>query len=106
VSNKPDKTTKIIVRQFFGDYISVVIGESPKIHRKPAPDTVNAAIGELFSEPWECVYIGDSEVDVETAKAAGMDCISVSWGFRTREQLIKAGATNIAATPEEVKKLL
>ncbi len=106
VSNKPDASTKKLVRSFFGDVVSVAVGETPRVRRKPAPDSVKAALSELFSEPWESVYVGDSEVDIETARAAGLTCISAAWGFRTREQLLKAGASCIVDTPDEILKFV
>ncbi len=104
VSNKPDESTKKLVRSFFGAWIWVAVGETPLIRRKPEPDCVEAALKELMSEPWESVYIGDSEVDIETARKAGLPCISAAWGFRTREQLEKAGASCIVDTPAEILK--
>lgn len=106
VSNKQDKAVKALVRKFFGDCCSVAVGESKKVRRKPAPDSVNAAIEELFSEKYECVYIGDSDVDIETAKNAGIDCISVTWGFRDRDFLTAHGAVTFAGKPEELNKLI
>ncbi len=106
VSNKSDANVKELVNKFFGDVVSVAIGESPKIRRKPAPDTVLEALRELGSSPWESVYVGDSEVDIKTAAAAGLDCISVAWGFRSEDFLNEAGAKYIVKTPEEILKLI
>jgi len=106
VSNKPDGPCKELCRRFFGNYISVAIGEKPTVKKKPAPDTVNKALSELFSEKWEAVYVGDSEVDIQTAKNAGVDCISVTWGFRTEEWLRDNGGTLFAHEPKDVLKLL
>ncbi len=106
VSNKSDAAAKELVRRFLGDVVSVVIGESRSIRRKPAPDTVLAALRELDSSPWESVYVGDSEVDIKTAAAAKMDCISVAWGFRSRDFLEAAGAKYIAEKPEDVLKIV
>ncbi len=106
VSNKSDANVKELVNRFFGDVVSVAIGESSKIRRKPAPDTVLEALRELGSSPWESVYVGDSEVDIKTAAAAGMDCISVAWGFRSEDFLNDAGAKYIAKTPEDVLGLI
>ena len=106
VSNKSDEAAKEIVRRFLGDVVSVVIGESRSIRRKPAPDTVLEALKELGSNPWESVYVGDSEVDIKTAAAAGMDCISVTWGFRSEDFLRSAGARYVAHTPADVLKLV
>lgn len=102
VSNKPDAFVKVLNENWFGDYISVAIGEKPSVRRKPAPDTVIEAMEQLFSEKFETVYVGDSEVDIKTAKNAGVDCISVSWGFRSPETLKESGASIIIDRPEEL----
>ncbi len=106
VSNKPDANTKALVRKFFGAYVSVAIGEKPDIARKPAPDTVRAAMRELQSYPFETVYVGDSEVDLATARAAGLDCLSVTWGFRTPEYLTELGARTLVSRPGDILKLV
>lgn len=106
VSNKPDANTKALVGKFFGGHISVAIGERPGVARKPAPDTVRKAMGELYSYPYETVYVGDSEVDLKTSHAAGIPCISVAWGFRTRELLQEAGAKTIITKPAELLRLV
>lgn len=106
VSNKPDANTKALVRKFFGAYVSVAIGERPGIARKPAPDSVRAAMRELRSLPFETVYVGDSEVDLKTARAAGIDCVSVTWGFRSGDLLRSLGAATLAGKPSEVLKLV
>lgn len=102
VSNKADFAVKMLVCDYFGDVISVAIGEreSEGIKKKPAPDTVIAALRELGCEKENAVYVGDSEVDIMTAKNAGMRCISVGWGFRSREELEAAGAKETVAAPE------
>ena len=98
VSNKADPLVKKLCRHFFGDLISVAIGESNALPRKPAPDMVFAAMRELGVT--EAFYIGDSDVDVKTARKAALPCLAVSWGFRTVEQLFSAGANEIFETPE------
>ena len=92
VSNKPNTAAVQLARDFFSGYVLTAVGERPGVRRKPAPDTVLAAMAELGSAPESTVYVGDSEVDIDTAAAAGIDCISVTWGFRTREQLVESGA--------------
>ena len=87
---------------FFSDYIDVAIGESDKIRKKPAPDTVNEALRQLEAERETAVYIGDSEVDIQTARNSGMPCISVLWGFRDKDFLIKNGAQIMVEKPEEI----
>lgn len=102
VSNKPDAATKELSALFFDDLVEVTIGETPQIRRKPAPDTVFEAIRVLGADRKECVYIGDTEVDIQTAENSGIDCISVTWGFRTEDELISAGAKKIAHSAEEL----
>lgn len=107
ISNKPDATVRELTPVFFDGLFELSVGESPSVRRKPAPDTVYAAINAMGLEKSECVYIGDSEVDVATAKNAGVDCIAVTWGFRTVQTLLDAGAeTLINTVPELEKKLL
>lgn len=88
VSNKPDKAVKTLAMQYFPGLYAV--GEHPGCPRKPAPDMVWQTMKELGVE--RCIYVGDSEVDIATAKAAGVPCLSVTWGFRDREQLEEEGA--------------
>ena len=72
------------------------------VERKPAPDTVLAAMRELGGAPERSVYVGDSEVDIQTGKNAGIHCISVDWGFRTHEQLVGFGAEEIVSNASEL----
>ena len=106
VSNKPDAAVKELNRHFFEGLLVSAIGESAEIRRKPAPDTVFEAMRQTGAEPDSSVYIGDSEVDIQTACNAGLPCISVSWGFRSKEELETAGAQLIADTPEELEKMI
>lgn len=106
VSNKPDQPVKGLCERFFQDLIPVAIGESPQVARKPAKDTVVAAMEELDAGKDDCIYIGDSEVDVLTAKNSGIPCVLVTWGFRDRETLEKLGAWKIVDTAEELGKVL
>ena len=94
VSNKYSTAVKELNAQYFSEYISVAIGESAGIRKKPAQDTVEAAIKELGVDKETCVYVGDSEVDHMTAVNSGLKCISCLWGFRTKDELIEAGAEN------------
>lgn len=108
VSNKPDPAVKVIHQKFFADHINIAIGETPGIRRKPSPDMVREAIHQLSLlhhrtiNPEECVYIGDSEVDLATARNAGLPCIAVSWGFRDKDYLIEQGATVIIDQPSQL----
>ena len=106
VSNKIDSAVKELNDRFFSEYIDVAIGEKPGIKRKPAPDTVFAALKELNSPKEAAIYIGDSEVDFQTALNSGLPCISVLWGFRDKAFLISKGATVFAETPEDVYNIL
>jgi len=106
VSNKVDSAVKELTESFFGDYVTVSIGERPGVKRKPAPDTVYMALEELGSTAEESVYIGDSDVDLATAQNSGLPCISVLWGFRDRELLESLGATHFAETPDEIPGIL
>lgn len=106
VSNKFDEAVKELAEYHFAGLLPVAIGETKEIRRKPAPDTVIQALKELNSTVEESVYIGDSEVDIMTAKNSNMDCISVTWGFRSREELIESGATVLIDTMDELMALL
>ena len=102
VSNKFYAATQDLVKHFFCEYITVAIGERENIRKKPAPDTVFEALRQLNASPAGAVYIGDSDVDVMTARNCNIPCISVLWGFRTKEFLIKNGATTFVTAPDEI----
>ena len=102
VSNKFYAATEELCRHFFGDTVEVAIGERENIRRKPAPDTVIEALRQLGVGREGAVYVGDSEVDVETARNSGLPCISVLWGFRDRDFLTDHGATTFVTSPEEI----
>lgn len=102
VSNKFYAATRELCRHFFGDLVPVAIGEREDIRKKPAPDTVIEALHELGVDKEGAVYIGDSDVDIMTAKNSGMPCVSVLWGFRDKEFLLEHGATTLILKPEEM----
>jgi phosphoglycolate phosphatase len=102
VSNKGDFAVQDLVRLYFPDAFDFAVGEREGIRRKPAPDTVNAALEALGVTRDQAVYVGDSEVDVATAAASGLDCISVTWGFRSVQTLQDAGATTLVDTTDEL----
>lgn len=106
VSNKFDLAVKALNRQYFHDWIDFALGVTDALHRKPAPDMVYACIEQMQLKPEEVVYIGDSEVDLMTAQNAGVDCISVLWGFRSLEMLLEYGATQLVSTVDELESLL
>ncbi len=106
VSNKADTAVKALCEQYFNGLLDVCIGECPGIAKKPAPDMVFAVMQQLGINQAHVVFIGDSEVDVETARQAKIDLIAVSWGFRSEATLRASGATLIASTTEELNDLL
>ncbi len=106
VSNKADAAVKELIPIYFGDLLPVAIGDMEGREKKPAPDSVYEAMKQLGVTKEECIYIGDSDVDVNTAKNSGIPGIAVLWGFRTKEQLEAVGATTFAKKPEDLIALL
>lgn len=106
VSNKLQSGVDELARAFFHGVIEVVIGERPGIPRKPEPDMVEEALRQLGVSKDEAIYVGDSDVDLQTASNAGLPCISVLWGFRNRDFLIAHGATTFAESPQDVLGLV
>ena len=104
VSNKFYTATQDLCKHFFGDTIQVAIGEREDIKKKPAPDTVLEALRQLQATKQDAVYVGDSDVDVETARNSGIPCISVLWGFRSKSFLLSHGATTFIESPSELTK--
>lgn len=102
VSNKFYAATQELARHFFPDTVEVAIGEREGIRKKPAPDTVMEALRQLGVSAEGAVYIGDSEVDVATARNCSMPCISVLWGFRDEAFLREQGATTFVRSPLEI----
>ena len=104
VSNKMMAATQALCHHFFPDTIEVAIGEDEAagIRRKPAPDTVFAALKTLGVGKEDAAYVGDSDVDIQTARNAGLPCISVLWGFRDRDFLISHGAQTFITHPAEL----
>ncbi len=106
VSNKSDANVKALVSRFFDGLFDVSIGSMEGVARKPAPDMVNMALERLGISKEDAIYIGDSEVDLNTARNSGLDMITVTWGFRDRDHLVQNGAAIFADTPEEIIGLL
>ena len=108
VSNKPDRTVRELAAIHFPGLLKTAVGENEAggVRRKPWPDTLLAAAAALGVEPGECLYVGDSEVDVLTSARAGMDCASVLWGFRSRGELEEAGAKLLFETPKELEEFI
>ena len=105
VSNKFYAATQELCRHFFGDLITVAIGEREDIRKKPAPDTVMEALRQLGVSADTAVYVGDSDVDIETARNSGLPCISVLWGFRDEAFLKAHGATTLIGAPCDILKI-
>ena len=106
ISNKFDGAVKQLAAAYFGPRVALAVGEKPGVRKKPAPDAVLHALDQLGVAPQRAVYIGDSDVDVATARNAGTDGIAVCWGFRSRQELEAAGAARIAQSPEELLGML
>lgn len=106
VSNKLHEGVAGLCRDYFPGLIDLAVGVSHESERKPEPVNVIRAMAHFGVSREETVYIGDSEVDVQTAKNAGVRCIGVEWGFRSKETLEEAEAWRIAASTEEVLHLI
>ena len=103
VSNKPDRATKPLCKDYFGEDI-YALGQSDETPKKPAPDMVYKAMAAIGVE--KCIYVGDSEVDVQTAQNAGVPCLSVLWGFRDKACLTEHGATHFCDDPKQLLQCL
>ena len=107
LSNKPESATRPIVEHFFGDKFTLVCGAKDGVPLKPSAEPVYNIFRELSLNADECCYIGDSEVDIKTARNASIkNGITVSWGYRDREDLLRAGASLIVDSPLEILGLL
>ena len=106
VSNKADAAVKPLCDMYFKDLFDVALGEREGVNKKPAPDAVYEVLKELGIEKEKSLYIGDSEVDVATARNAEVDLIAVSWGFRPRTLLEELQVEKIADSVEELMGML
>ncbi len=106
VSNKLQAGVDAMYSRHFARHVHVAIGEHAGVRRKPAPDMVLEAMERLGAGREECVYVGDSDVDILTAQESGLPCISVLWGFRDREFLIAHGAATLAAQPSDILAIM
>lgn len=104
VSNKFDLAVKELCKKYFEGFIDFAAGENEAqgINKKPAPDTVLSVLREFNFAPEDAVYVGDSDVDIMTAKNSHMPCISVTWGFRDKKFLLENGATILINAPSEI----
>ena len=106
VSNKADAAVQPLCRRYYNGLFDYAVGERTGIRRKPDPDSVQEVLRRLQVEAADAVYIGDSEVDIQTAKNAGLDSIIVTWGFRDRDYLESQGGRRFVDRPEEIEQLI
>ncbi|MBB6716139.1 HAD family hydrolase [Clostridium gasigenes] len=106
VSNKPHEFTTEMVKNYFNNKIDMVFGQRKNYQVKPNPETIFEVMNEFELEKEECVYVGDSNVDMQTAKNAEVKSIGVSWGFRGRKELEESGANIVVDTVEELRSVL
>lgn len=104
VSNKADFAVKILAQEYFSDLLLAAVGEDEEhgIRKKPAPDSLLQVLRQLGADKAQTVYVGDSEVDIQTAKNAGVACISVTWGFKDKEFLLENGGEILVDSPLEI----
>ena len=106
VSNKNDEPAKILVEHFFPGLFDYVSGAMEGVERKPSPEPVMKCLDALGIENSEAVYIGDSDTDIKTAVNSGLDIISCTWGYRTREFLMENGAVCICSDPVDLRSFM
>lgn len=107
LSNKPHTAAEAVVRLFFpAGIFEAVYGQQYGVPRKPSPEGALLIAGELGVSPENCYYIGDSDVDMQTGRAAGMKTVGVLWGFRDRAELENNGASFIAESPKELLRFI
>ncbi|MBO5384937.1 HAD family hydrolase [bacterium] len=106
VSNKFDLATKELCKKYFAKKIEIAIGESENIRKKPAPDSIFKVMEILNSNKNSTYFVGDSEVDIQTAQNANIKCISVTWGYKDKEFLLKNGAKFLANSPKEILEII
>ena len=106
ITNKDHIFAGELIRRYFGERITAVYGSVPGVPHKPDPQIVNRAISELGAARDEILYVGDSGVDMQTAKNAGLVSAGVLWGFRKREELTENGAMHICERPEDIAELV
>lgn len=106
VSNKPDPMTQKVVAELFpDDTFTLVLGESEQVPRKPDPTGALRAAAAMGIPAGACLFVGDSPVDLQTAEAAGMSGVAVTWGFRPRDELLAATPTHLIERPGDLLRL-
>ena len=106
LSNKPDFAVEKLCRRYFGNLLGICRGQQEGVPLKPDPAALFGIVSDYGFQKEDCLYVGDSDVDIETARRAGMDGVAVSWGFRPKEELIKKGATVVIDRPQELLQLI
>lgn len=106
VSNKDDALVRSLLRTFFGDCFAAVQGRSETVPPKPDPTGTRLALAALGADAAQTLFVGDSDVDIQTGQAAGLPTCGVLWGFRDRAELENAGARYIAASPGQLARLI
>jgi phosphoglycolate phosphatase len=106
LTNKDEKISQKIVSHFFNGLFQIVKGTIEGVAVKPQPTAVLQVLAQLGVRPEEAIFVGDSKIDVQTAKAAGIKAVGVSWGFRGRGELIEAGADAVIEEPNQLLKLI
>ncbi|MCD8364753.1 MAG: HAD-IA family hydrolase [Clostridiales bacterium] len=102
VSNKIDFAVQQLCIQYFDGLFNMAIGEREGVRKKPAPDAIYTVLEHTGTEKKDALYIGDSEVDIQTAANAGLDCVCVGWGFREEDFLLRSGAAAVLKKPDEI----
>lgn len=105
-SNKADEFSQVIMEHYFPGVFSLVQGKVHGVPVKPDPTGVRGILRKLGTGPAETLFVGDSDVDIQTGHNAGMAACGVTWGFRSRESLVEAGAEHLAETPEELGNII
>lgn len=105
-SNKPDEFAGKLCRELFGERFSMVVGNRPNVPVKPDPSGLQPILKELNLKAGECIYCGDSCVDMDTGKNAGMKTVGAAWGFRGRKELEEHGADAVIEQPNELPVLI
>ncbi|MCC8104203.1 MAG: HAD-IA family hydrolase [Clostridiales bacterium] len=106
ISNKADYAVQDLCRHYFAGQFDWVTGEKPGIRKKPMPDSVYMVLEQLKTDRKDAIYIGDSEVDIQTAGNVGIDSILVSWGFREKDFLYQCGAERVIDDPQELFSII
>lgn len=107
ISNKPQRATERVCAKFLANFgFNIVLGQTEYYPLKPDPASTLAIIDKLGAKKEECVFVGDGETDICTARAAGISCVSALWGYRTKEELLRAGAERFAENFSDLYRIL